>query len=93
MPVGEIPFWGQWGLLGISISLNVFFMARYSLGEWVSRKQLDQVQKMADTWQHGWEVAQSNQSAAAELLVKLGPLVDSFQHFIESLPAPEDRES
>ncbi len=92
MDLGTLPLWGQYGILGLSLGLNIFFVVQIVRGELVSRKELDQVQKTAETWQHGWEVGQQNQHVWTELLTKFNTLADALQHFIESLPKPNPKE-
>lgn len=75
------------GLIGgLSVAINLFILVQWVRGELVSRKQVDQVQKMADTFEHGMNTAMSNQSRTADALTQIDSLVQTFKHFIESLP-------
>lgn len=86
MELSAIPIWGQYGLVGLSLSLNIFFIVQFLRGEIVTRKELDQVQRMSDTWQKGWEVSQQNQSLWSELASRFGVVADTMEHLLTSLP-------
>lgn len=84
--LGNLPDWGQVSLFSLSLAVNAFFVAAYMRGELVSRKHFEAVQKMADTWQHGWEVSQENETSLRESVSRLSDLTEVFSHFIDSLP-------
>jgi hypothetical protein len=81
-----IPLVGQLTLVGLSFSLNLFGLVQYIRGELVSRKHVEEVQKMADQWQHAWEVSMQTQAANALALERMTVLADTFEHFLTSLP-------
>lgn len=84
--LGDLPTWSQVSLAGLSLAFNFYIVIAFIRGDIVPRKQLEQVQKMADTWQHGWEVSQANESRLGTIATNLTGMSDVFQHFIESLP-------
>lgn len=93
-PVLEsIPIWGQWGLFGLSLSLNIFFIAQLFRGEIPTRKQLDQVQKTADTFQAAWATAQADNSEQKTMIVEIASGMKTVIKFINSLPPASDRDA
>lgn len=84
--IGAFADFGPLGwLLGISLSVNVFILIEFVRGTWTSRKNVEEVQKMADTFQAAWAVSQENQTRSAELLVRMTALADTIEHFFDSL--------
>lgn len=84
--LGSLPTWSQVSIAGLSLAFNFFIAVELIRGNLVPRKQVEQVQKMADTWQHGWEVSQANEARLGAIATNLTAMSDVFQHFIESLP-------
>lgn len=89
--MGELglPTWGVATLVGLPLTILVFLLVQAIRGEFVSRRQMEAVQKVADSWQHAWEVSQQTQADQATALTRMTTLTDVFEHFIESLPKPE----
>jgi hypothetical protein len=86
MPLGEIPLWGQWGLLGFSMGLVLFFMVQFIRGELVSRKQLEDAQRASDSWQHAWEVSQQTNHEVVALLGQLTVTTQTMERVLNALP-------
>lgn len=93
-PVLEsIPIWGQWGILGLSLSLNIFFIAQLFRGEIPTRRELDQVQKTADTFQAAWATAQADNSEQKGMIVEIADGMRTVTKFINALPPASDRDA
>lgn len=86
--LSELPIWGQWSILGTLVSIIVFVLVRVLQGELVPRKQLDAVQKTADSWQKAWETAMQVQASTTIVLERVNTLADTLEHVLTSLPAP-----
>jgi hypothetical protein len=86
--ISELPDWTQLSMFALSVVVNGFFVIKWVNGGFVSRKEVDQVQKMADTWQHGWETSQNNFAVLTGLVNELTPIADTLKKFISSLPQP-----
>lgn len=86
MPIGELPLWGQWGILGLSIGFNIFCLIRYANGLWVARTQLEDVMKSRDMWQHAWEVSQQTNHDVTQLLVQLTVTAQTMEKVLNALP-------
>jgi hypothetical protein len=89
MDVGMIPIWGQWGLLGLSVSINLFLLTRFAMGLWVSRAQLEQVQKVADTFQQAWSTDQQTKHEAIALTTQLTITAQTMEKVLNALPQAE----
>lgn len=76
--------------LGLSLALNLFFLVQLIRGELVTRKQVDQVQKMVDTFREALASAMSNQNILTDGLKHLDVLTETFAHFLDSLPKRGD---
>lgn len=87
MPVGELPIWGQWGILGLSLGMNLFFLVRYATGQWVARSRLEDEQKNSASWQHAWEVSMETNHAATSLLAQLTVTAQTMEKVLNALPA------
>lgn len=92
MGLEGIPIWGQWGILGLSIGLNIFGAVEFIRGTWTSRKNLDQVQKLADTFQHAWEVSEKKWETVVPTLNNLVVTSDTILRIIEAAPIPPHKE-
>lgn len=88
-----IPIWGQWGILGLSIGLNIFGAVEFIRGTWTSRRNLDQVQKVADTYLHAWEVSEKKWEVVGPTLNNLVVTSDTILRILEAAPRSPDRES
>lgn len=95
--LSELPVAGQWTVLGILVGLLVFVVLQIFRGELVPRKQVDQVQKIADTYQRAWENSQQTNvtlSVTLEqftgLVARMEPLAETMEHVLESLPKPPE---
>jgi len=86
-----IPIWGQWGILGLSLGLNIFGAVEFIRGTWTSRRNLDQVQKVADTYLRAWEVSEKKWETVVPTLNNLVVTSDMILRIIESAPRPQDR--
>lgn len=87
----DIPIWGQWGILGISMGFNIFIAVEFIRGSWTSRRNLDQVQKMADTWQNAYFVSDKKWEAVGPTLNNLVVTSDTILRIIQAAPHPTDK--
>lgn len=92
MPLGDIPLWGEYGVLGLSLGLNIFVVVSLLRGILATRPQLDAIQKVADSWQQAYQDSMANQKDNALTMEELAVLTKTFSHFLESLPKLEDGE-
>lgn len=90
--LAELPVWGQWSIFGILISVIALVVVLILKGELVSRKQLDAVQKTADSWQKAWETLVQAQASSTIVLEKVKTLSDTLEHVLTSLPVPKQGE-
>lgn len=84
----EVPLWGQWSVLGMSIGLNVTFVLLFVRGIIVSRAQLDQVQKTADMFQLAWSNTQKDGAEMKQMLLDVSVGMKTMAKVIEALPKP-----
>ena len=90
-PVLEsIPIWGQWGILGLSLSINIFFISQLFRGEIPTRRELDQVQKTADTFQAAWATSQADNSEQKTMIVEIADGMKTVVKFIDSFNAVQE---
>jgi hypothetical protein len=89
MGLGELPLWGQWSLFGLSLGFNFFFITLYIRGILVSRAQLDQVQKLADTFQAAWAQDQETKHEAIALTALLTTTATTMEKVLNALPQAE----
>lgn len=75
------------------MSLNIFFITQLFRGEIPTRRELDQVQKTADTFQAAWATAQADNSEQKTMIVEIADGMKTVTKFINSLPPSQDRES
>ena len=88
----DVPVWGQVSLIGILFSVVVTVFILYLRGEIVPRKQLEQVQQMADTFRDAWEVSQTNQQEQIAVIGKLTVAATTLQKIADSWPKPDVHE-
>lgn len=90
--MGELglPVWGVGTLVGLPLTALLFIFVRYIQGEIVSRKQLEDKQKVADSWQHAWEVSQETNHAVMELLQQLTVTAQTMEKVLKALPPMSD---
>lgn len=93
MPLETIPLWGQWGLFGLSVSLNLFFLVQWVRGVIVSYKMVEQansttvqVQGVADTFQKAWQIEVARSDKYAEAVSKLTVQGETMLRILETLP-------
>lgn len=85
-PLADLPITGQWTILGVLVGIIVFILVQFFRGEIVTRKHLDQVQKIADGWRESWGTTMQVQASTITILERMVALADTFEHFLESLP-------
>ena len=88
MDFGTIPVFAQWSILGLSIGMNLFVLVEFIRGTWTTRKNLDQVQRLADTFQKAWEVSEKKWEAVGPVLNNLMVTSDTILHIIQAAPRP-----
>lgn len=67
--VSDILSWdnvGDVGFTGLLVVIVIFFTVQWVRGELVSRKQLEQVQKIAETFREAWEVSERSNDVLRE---------------------------
>lgn len=90
MPLESIPLWGQLGIAGVPLLLIVWVIYAILKGDLVTRKHVEQVQAMADTYLKAFQVAQETTEKQAALLKSLTATSETMAHLIEALPTSED---
>lgn len=91
MGLGDIPLWGQWGLLGLSLGMNIFIAVEFIRGTWTTRKNLDQVQKVADTFKDAWEASDKKWETVGPILNNIVGVQESILHHLEDNTRPRGR--
>lgn len=93
MPLETIPIWGQWGLVSLSLSLNLFTLVQWVRGVIVSFKIVEQansttaqVQGVADTFQRAWQIEVARADKYADSLSKLTVQGETVLRVLEALP-------
>lgn len=87
MPLGgDIPLWGQWGILGLSISINLYFFVRLAIGGLVPHQQVDDEKKTSESWRLAWQVSQETSQNAATLLSQLTVTAKTMEKVLNALP-------
>lgn len=89
MPIGEIPIWGQWGVLGLSIGINLYFFIRLAIGALVPHQQVDDEKKTSESWRLAWQVSQETSQNAAGLLSQLTVTAQTMEKVLNALPAAQ----
>lgn len=90
MPLDVLPIWSQWGITGVLIVVLVYIAVEFIRGNLATRKQVDQVQRMADTFKDAWIAEQQVKTDLADAVMRLTDVADIIEHFIKSLPRPGD---
>lgn len=86
MLIESIPLWGSFSVLGVSLALNLFLLTQLIRGELATRREMDQVQKTADTFQHAWEIEKQSNEGLVEALNKVVVGMDTVQRMLEAAP-------
>lgn len=86
--MGELgmPVWGIATLAGLPLTLLIFIGIQALRGEFVTRKQLDAVQKIADTFQKAWEVSEQGKHEALALANQLTVTAQTMEKVLNALP-------
>lgn len=92
MPFDILPIWSQWGIVGVLLAGYAWLAVQYVRGNLVPRKQLDQVQKVADTFKDAWTADQQTKADQAALLASMTTAASAFEHAFNSLPVPDKSE-
>lgn len=82
----NIPIWGQYGILGFFIGCTIFFATQYFRGEWVNRKQLEDEQKVSNSWREAWGVSQQTNHDTAQLLSQMIITSQTMEKVLKALP-------
>ena len=90
MPLLEIPLWGQFGILGLSLGLNLFFIIQLARGVFVPYNRVEAEQKNTALWQHAWEVKEQTTAEATELVKQLIVVGQTAEKLMNALPKAED---
>ena len=81
-----VPLWGQLSILGLSLGLNIPFIVLLARGILATRPQLEQVQKIADTFRDAWDTAMKANEKHGEALNKLVVMAETTQRILEARP-------
>lgn len=90
MPFDILPLWSQWGIMGVLVAVIVYVAIEFIRGDITTRKHLEQVQKLADTFKDAWVADQQIKADLASAVARMETLSDTFEHFINSLPGGHD---
>lgn len=93
MDFAMLPIAGQYGILGLSLGLNVFFLVQWVRGVIVSHKLVEQanattaqVQSIADTMQKAWETEMARGDKMGETLNKILVQGETTLRILEARP-------
>lgn len=81
----DLPLWSQWGIFGVSMALNIFFLAQYIRGELVNRKQVDVIERVGQTYLKAWEISENTKQGHVEVLNKLLTSSDTQLQILNAL--------
>lgn len=86
--MGELglPVWGVATLVGLPLTVLIFIGIQALRGEFVTRRQLDAVQKIADTFQKAWEVSEQGKHEALALASQLTVTAQTMEKVLNALP-------
>jgi esterase/lipase len=91
--LSDIPLWGQWSILGLSLGFNLWIAVQYVLGKIPTQaaieqanKTTEQALKMADTWQHAWEISENRNEKMTEALEKIVVTGETTLKILEARP-------
>lgn len=88
--VENITTWIQLGPLGILAAVLAISWILLAKGVVVPGNRVDQVQKVADTFQKAWETERASKSEAIELAQSLMTVSETMQKVLDALPVPDD---
>jgi len=83
-----IPLYGQLGILGLSLSLNIFIVVEFVRGTWTSRKNLEDARENTKIFQSAWEISESTNDGLVDVTNKLLVGQDTMLHILQSIPGP-----
>lgn len=89
----DLPIWGQLSIMALSLGLNITFILMYVRGELASRREVEQIQKTADTFQAAWATAQADNSEQKSMIVDIADGMRTVTKFINALPPASDRDT
>ena len=90
--IETVPLWGSFSVIGVLVGIIVTVMIMDLRGDRVSRKQLDQVQKIADTFQKAWEISEQTKEGLVDVLNKLTVGQDTILRILQSYPPSSEDE-
>lgn len=82
----QIPLWGSFSVIGVLVGIIVTVIVLLFRGDLTTRKHLDQVFKISESWQKAWEVSEQTKQGQAEVLNKLLVGQDTMLRILESRP-------
>jgi len=95
----ELPLWGQFSVVVILVSIIIAILLMFFRGDIATRKQIDQVQKIADTFQKAWETseharetAESTNQGQADVLNKILIGQETMARVLDSMPSRPHRD-
>lgn len=86
--IESVPLWGSFSIIGVLVGIIVTVLIMFLRGDIVSRKQLDQVQKIADTFQEAWKTEQATKQEAIALSNQLMVVATTMEKVLDALPVP-----
>lgn len=84
--IEELPIWGQLSIIGVLVSIIVTVFIMYIRGDIVSRKAVDQAQKMADTFQEAWATSHAAYLGLVEPISKMVTGQETILRILEATP-------
>jgi hypothetical protein len=82
----DVPVWGQWTILGLSLAWNVYVAVRIIIGALVPYNRVEAEQKNTATWVHAWEVSEQTKHEATELARQLLVTTGTMEKVLKALP-------
>lgn len=92
MDLASIPLWGQWGILGLSLGLNMFIVIEFVRGTWTSRKNLEDARENTKIFQSAWEISESTNDGLVDVTNKLLVGQNTMLRILQSIPGPPRHE-
>ena len=88
-----IPIWGSLSIISVLLTVIATIIIMLFRGDIATRKEVDQVQKLADTMQKAWEISEHGREiqentiqGQAEVLNKLVVGQDTILKVMDALP-------
>lgn len=86
MTLLEIPLWGQWGILGMSLGFNLFILVSIVRGVLVPYNRVEDANKNTDRWQQGFENSEQTKHEVIDLMRQLMVTSQTMERILNALP-------